>query len=229
MSEFNSPENYNVYQRDWLKGYKQVKQPTSTQQVTRGPVNYWEEPGFAKRNPNFNPEAYANSPIGNTSALRDIPEGMTPYIKVDDFTPNVKPSWKSQELPGLHLSATMEGGPISKIIEPKTGLINVDQALTIIGKESGGASKVDMIKQVLGKDIPKKMDYNDFRKTVQDQLIPLEREVVDIDRSAYGINNIGFTKSKGLYARKPQAILDNIEYTKNHILKKLEILHLKNI
>jgi len=175
-----------------LKPYA-FKPPTSTQRVTRGPVNYWEEPGFAKRNPNFNPEAYANSPTGSPSASRDIPEGMAPYIKVDDVTPNVKPSWKLQELPGLHISATMEGGPISKIIEPKTGLINVDQALTIIGKESGGASKVDMIKQSLGKDIPKKMDYNDFRKTVQDQLIPLDREVVNTGRSSYGLSRLQYS------------------------------------
>ena len=205
-----------VLQKDWLKRYKEVPQPTSTQRVTRGPVNYWEEPGFAKRNPNFNPEAYANSPIGNPSASKDIPEGMTPYIKVDDVTPNVKPSWKSQELPGLHLSATMEGGPISKIIEPKTGLINVDQALTIIGKESGGASKVDMIKQVLGKDIPKKMDYNDFRKTVQDQLIPLEREVVATHRSGYGIDKLGYTKASG---DGRDIILNRINNTKADILK----------
>lgn len=187
-----------------------------TSKVTRGPVNYWEEPGFAKRNPNFNPEAYANSPVGNTSASRDIPEGMTPYLTMDDVTPNVKPSWKSQELPGLHLSATMEGGPISKIIEPKTGLINVDQALTIIGKESGGASKVDMIKQVLGKDIPKKMDYNDFRKTVQDQLIPLDREVINTFRSGYGTDKLGYTKASG---DGRDIILNRINNTKADILK----------
>jgi hypothetical protein len=51
--------------------------------VTRGPINYWEEPGFAKRNPNFNPETYTNSPIGNPSASRDIPEGMAPYEQYD--------------------------------------------------------------------------------------------------------------------------------------------------
>ena len=141
---------------------------------------------------------------------------MTPYIKVDDVTPNVKPSWKSQELPGLHISATMEGGPISKIIEPKTGLINVDQALTIIGKESGGASKVDMIKQALGKDIPKKMDYNDFRKTVQDQLIPLEREVVNTFRSAYNIDKLGYTKAS---TDGKDIILNRINNTRAEILK----------
>jgi hypothetical protein len=198
-----------------LKPYA-FKPPTSTQRVTRGPVNYWEEPGFAKRNPNFNPEAYANSPTGSPSASRDIPEGMAPYIKVDNVTPNVKPSWKSQELPGLHISATMEGGPISKIIEPKTGLINVDQALTIIGKESGGASKVDMIKQSLGKDIPKKMDYNDFRKTVQDQLIPLDREVVNTFRSSYNIDRLGYTKTNDL---GKELMLNRINNTREEILK----------
>ena len=35
-----------------LKPYA-FKPPTSTQRVTRGPVNYWEEPRFAKRTPNF--------------------------------------------------------------------------------------------------------------------------------------------------------------------------------
>ena len=73
--KFNTP--------DWLKGYKEVPKPTSTQRVTRGPINYWEEPGFAKRNPNFNPEAYANSPIGNPSAPRDIPKGMEPRLSKD--------------------------------------------------------------------------------------------------------------------------------------------------
>ena len=206
-----APDREFVIPQDAQKLYNQ-----SSSSITKGPINYWEEPGFAKRNPNFNPEAYANSPIGNASASRDIPEGMTPYIKVDDVTPNVKPSWKSQELPGLHISATMEGGPISKIIEPKTGLINVDQALTIIGKESGGASKVDMIKQVLGKDIPKKMDYNDFRKTVQDQLIPLEREVVNTFRSAYNIDKLGYTKASG---DGKDIILNRINNTRAEILK----------
>ena len=72
-----------VLQKDWLKRYKEVPKPTSTQRVTRGPINYWEEPGFAKRNPNFNPEIYANSPVGNVSASRDIPEGMTPKLNWD--------------------------------------------------------------------------------------------------------------------------------------------------
>jgi hypothetical protein len=85
----------------------------------------------------------------------------------------------------------MEGEAISKIVEPKTGLINTEQALAIIGKESGGADKVALIRQGLGDNIPKKMDFNDFRKTVQDQLIPLEREFAT-HSSGYGIARLGY-------------------------------------
>lgn len=104
-------------------------------------------------------------------------------------------SWQLKELPGLHLKSTMEGEAISKIVEPKTGLINTEQALSIIGKESGGAEKVAIIKQSLGNNIPKKMDYNDFRKIVQDQLIPLERQFSE-HSSNYGINRLGYPSPK---------------------------------
>jgi hypothetical protein len=100
-------------------------------------------------------------------------------------------SWSMQELPGLHLKSTMTDGAISKIIEPKTGLINTEQALGIIGKESGGADKVALIKQGLGETISKKMDYNEFRKVVQDQLIPLERQFAT-NKSNYGIDRLGY-------------------------------------
>lgn len=76
-------EQANFYKKDWLKRYKEVPKPTSTQRVIRGPINYWEEPKFSNRNPNFNPEAYANSPIGNPSASRDIPKGMEPRLSKD--------------------------------------------------------------------------------------------------------------------------------------------------
>lgn len=101
--------------------------------------------------------------------------------------------WQLQELPGLHLQSTMENGAIRNIVEPKTGLVNVEQALGIIGKESGGANKVAIIKQGLGENIPKKMDYNQFRKIVQDQLIPLEREIAT-HRSDYGLRDLGFSR-----------------------------------
>jgi hypothetical protein len=72
-----------LYKQDWLKGYKEVPKPTSTQQVTRGPINWWDDPKYKKENPNFNPETYLNNPIGNPNASRDIPKGMEPRLSKD--------------------------------------------------------------------------------------------------------------------------------------------------
>jgi hypothetical protein len=69
-----------LYKENWLKRYKEVSKPTDTQIITRGPINYWEEPGFAKRNPNFNPEVYANSPA-QKFAVEDLPENLMPFME----------------------------------------------------------------------------------------------------------------------------------------------------
>ena len=58
------------------------------------------------------------------------------------------------------------------------------------------------------------MDYNDFIKTVQDQLIPLEREVVNTFRSAYNIDKLGYTKASG---DGKDIILNRINNTKEEI------------
>jgi hypothetical protein len=130
--------------------------------------------------------------------------------------------WTMQEMPGLHLKSTMSDGAVSKIVEPKTGLVNVEQALGIIGKESGGADKVALIKQGLGETLPKKMDYNEFRKVVQDQLIPLERQF-STRSSAYGINKLGYGKYKTVYNERGNPILQprkgkNLEPLENQTL-----------
>jgi len=123
------------------------------------------------------------------SSVDDVGKNITQTSNAD------KPAWQLQEIPGLHLKSTMEGEAISKIVEPKTGLINTEQALAIIGKESGGADKVALIRQGLGDNIPKKMDYNEFRKVVQDQLIPLERQFAN-HSSNYGLGKLGYPSPK---------------------------------
>ena len=136
--------------------------------------------------------------------------------------PTVPTPWSIQELSGLHLKSTMSDGPISKIVEPKTGLINVEQALGIIGKESSGADKVALIKQSLGETLPKKMDYNDFRKLVQDQLIPLERQFTT-RRSHYGIENLGYIPLRR--GSTPTERYQNLMITPiNSLFKKPELL-----
>jgi hypothetical protein len=123
----------------------------------------------------------------------DVGAGVTEGVAAAAKTAE-KP-WTLQELPGLHLKSTMSDGAISKIVEPKTGLINTDQALSIIEKESGGRQKADLIRQALGENVPKKMDYNDFRKITQDQLIPLDTQLVS-HSSNYGIGKIGYPSPK---------------------------------
>jgi hypothetical protein len=143
----------------------------------------------------INPLAGIGNPLKRsvniTSSVDNVIQPATPN------QPATPKPWQMQELPGLHLKSTMEGEAISKIIEPKTGLINTEQALAIIGKESGGADKVALIRQGLGDNIPQKMDYNDFRKTVQNQLIPLEKQF-STKKSDYGINRLGYnTPTRG--------------------------------
>ena len=132
-----------------------------------------------------------NEVIVETYKGLKLPSSSNVVSSVDDV---VKQPWQLKNLPGLHLKSTMFEGPISKIIESKTGLINVEQALGIIGKESSGADKVALIKEGLGENIPKKMDYNEFRKIVQDQLIPLETNINLDANSSYGLSSLGYNK-----------------------------------
>jgi hypothetical protein len=145
-----------------------------------------------------------NAPLSANMSSRLAQQLRPPAVTatpVKTATQLVKPAtaattaktWQMEELPGLHLKSTMSDGAISKIVEPKTGLVNVEQALGIIGKESGGKEKVSIIKKALGDTPPQKMDYNEFRKTIQDQLVPLERQF-STKRSDYGINNLGYNR-----------------------------------
>jgi hypothetical protein len=129
------------------------------------------------------------------------PSGIveTPINKIKAETP--KASWTMEDIPGLHLKSTMSDGAVSKIIEPKTGLINVEQTLGIIGKESRGADKVAFVRQALGDNIPTKMDYNKFRKIVQEKIIKLKRQLVN-HSSDYGLPSIGYPVPKRINFEK---------------------------
>ena len=145
-----------------------------------------------KTNPfSFNPTAIEGIDLAKGRAYKTLlPEAVQEQKAIASVAQAPKEPWKMQPMPGLHLKSTMTDGAISKIVEPKTGLINLDQALGIIAKESGGADKVAIIKQGLGENLPKKMDFNEFRKVVQDQLIPLDKTIVS--GGMYGVDRAGF-------------------------------------
>ena len=74
--EKNIPKKENKFIKDY-------QNKLSTSEITRGPINWWDDPKYKKENPNFNPETYLNNPVGNPNALRDIPKGMEPRLSKD--------------------------------------------------------------------------------------------------------------------------------------------------
>ena len=78
------PANFEVYEGTphWWKGYKSVEVPelTSTQSITRGPINYWEDPKFIKNNPGFSHEDYVNSAEGVGKNSTDLPDNLKPIL-----------------------------------------------------------------------------------------------------------------------------------------------------
>lgn len=45
----------------WLKGYQELRNPAGSQETLKGPINYFDELEFKKRNPDFNHDSYVNS------------------------------------------------------------------------------------------------------------------------------------------------------------------------
>jgi hypothetical protein len=167
-----------LLKQNWLRGYKEV------------PRELPGSPNSFSIFPN-QPTPLQGYDLSGGQATKSIfPELVEEQRAISNTTQQVQEPWRMQPMSGLHLKSTMTDGPISKIVEPKTGLVNVDQALKIIAKESGGEEKVAIIQQALGENIPKKMDYNQFRKIVQDQLIPLDKTI--LPGGAYGVERIGY-------------------------------------
>lgn len=92
-----------ILQKHWLKGYEPIPQQLTSQSVTRGPINWWEEPGFMKRNPNFDHEAYVRTSKLNNSV--ELPEELVPRMYIDPNLPDIKEN-------GGWLNKYQEGGTL---------------------------------------------------------------------------------------------------------------------
>lgn len=149
----------------------------------------------------------ARKPISKASTAMAENIAQRTNTKVDDFVPQQQRSplqlgmgqqpqqaapWKLEELPGLHLQSTMSTNPKGLHTQvSKDGKIHVENALKFIGKESGGKEKVEIIRQALGDNLPQKMDYNEFRRKVNESLIPLEHSFTN-HASKYGLDRLGY-------------------------------------
>jgi hypothetical protein len=196
----------------WLKGYKEVPKElpgssnavSSVDDVGRGVANT-PEPWQMQELPGLHLESTMNSPLNKFIKPIEKPLNKEGLISTEQAL-NLLKSKEGKERYEIVMRGFKEkfGDAIPKkmteddfvnfanasFIDEK-GMIYVDDILKIIGKESGGTDKVALIRQALGDNIPQKMDYNDFRKTVQDQLIPLEKQF-STRKSDYGIDRLGY-------------------------------------
>jgi len=164
--------------------------------------------------PNGNKRVFS----GNTrmDAARQL--GINPNVlmlNVPDMTKLANP-WQREVFPGLQYKSTMLNNPKGLWTQvAKDGTINVENALKFIEKESAGDVKVELLKETLGENIPKKMDFNLFRKKTQETIIPLETTIVD-HSSGYGLPRIGYPASeRSVYDRSAYELA--IEKSKNKI------------
>lgn len=71
----------------WWDGKKYVDQPPHSESITRGYIDYSQEPGFRRRNPNFNNEKYVNYAGKFGIGSREITdESLRPFLS-DPNTP----------------------------------------------------------------------------------------------------------------------------------------------
>ena len=109
--------------------------------------------------------------------------------KVDDvgkgLTQTPKPAWQMQEHPGLHLKSTLPDNPkgIHTNIRKSDGTIDTRTVLDQMKKVEGDAKYAEWVKgfkDMYGEgleNLPKRMDYNEFIKIGQKNLIELNHSL----------------------------------------------------
>lgn len=98
--------------------------------------------------------------------------------------------------PTLHLKSTMTGSPLEKQLS-KDGMLSINSLQAHINNQSTSVADKTMIQKVLDEKFAgqRKINYNDFRKAISDEMVPLEKNF-DSNYSDYGISNIGYQTSK---------------------------------
>jgi hypothetical protein len=119
----------------------------------------------------------------------------------------VKEAAKVSQGPTLSIKSTMSGSPLEKQLS-KTGDINVNNIKAHISKSDVGEQDKFIIQKVLNEKFPgqTKINYNDFKKAVSEELVPLERTLVpDYEHKGLGIFS--------LYGTGYKTPLENIAIT----------------
>lgn len=129
--------------------------------------------------------------------------GVTQAI-AKEYTP-----WTMQEMPGLHIKSTMSGSPFEKQLS-KTGELNVSNIQAHINKADVSQQDKFILQKVLNEKFAgkQKVDYNEFRKAISEELVPLQRNILDNDE--YGNYGIGRLSYPGIKPESYKSAIENI-------------------
>jgi hypothetical protein len=124
----------------------------------------------------------------------NVTDNVTPLVTVP------KPSWSLTEpsTNTLQIKSTMKGSPFEKQLS-KTGQISVNNIKAHINKASTGKQDKFILQKTLDEKFPgqTKIDYNEFRAAVSDQIVPLEKGVTD-QYAGFGIERLGYKSESSI-------------------------------
>lgn len=168
----------------------------------------------------FTPEQLENAVRDDLPILMDAINGnrATPISITKSVIEPVKETLKSgytvYRYPGYMLKSLMPGNPLEKQIG-KNGLVNVNNIRAIINKagnlDQHVVNKV-LTEKFLGRN---SIDYNEFRKAIQDELITYNWSP-DTRWANIGLNHIGYSGGKAFTFSSPRIPLgSNAHYDNN--------------
>ena len=129
--------------------------------------------------------------------VKNIVEEAIPILKKENiYQPSVPFKIEQPTTNTLQLKSTMMGSPIEKQLS-KDGMLSINSLQAHLKNPSTSIADRKIIQKVLDEKFAGqlKINYNDFRKAVSDELIPLEKNF-DYKFSNYGINKLGYSGAK---------------------------------
>ena len=181
-----------------------MKYPPEFEKIDYGTYNHMPDL-FPTKSPNegggifSNVMRFINSPLtGNWARFGGKEYRFKPGVLGMNGTPiesrEVSAPYEIQRYPGYQLKMLLEGNPLEKQLS-KIGTVNVNNVKALAAK--GSSVEKAVIDEVLASEQfagQKSIDYNAFRKAVQDRLIAYER-VPSTKFEEYGLQTLGMKKT----------------------------------
>ena len=149
----------------------------------------------------------------NTSIIENVVQEATPIVKKENIYQNSVPFKIEQPTTNtLQLKSTMMGSPLEKQLS-KDGMLSINSLQAHLNNQSTSIADRTMIQKVLNEKFAgqQKINYNDFRKAVSDEMVPLKKNF-DSNYSNYGVEKLGYSPNlqEGLLKHN-QALNDKIK------------------